>query len=1176
MNIKTIQTDNVLCVPIFTQALLVGSPTSKAKFSNINDNFALIENNPLGDKVQGDIFATSDTISAGIHLNWLLPHSLRKGIQKNQNEEPVYPKVPNRWVVTRLWSSLHADTAVNMKQWIVESNVLLEECDKESHNQQSLTFPYKEDPLTPYRFLGRSYAVGTAVEKANEYVEDLTALGYGDPLFPVMYPYHRNVFGFYDNLVLDDGTKLENASINYVVRGYYADQNLLLDSVDECIDRFGWLAPKDAVFPATIVLHGLLESIKWINFDTDYSESTYNKLTQPKIAVGNTSAEALAAISNQSIPNSEDLFTILLHNQIYDWTQINGVLNSEYKKHELRFEKSIEQKRYELKGLLAVSDQKDLSQNEQHLFRALQHHHNELKQLFFKLEDIRKNLYINWNKYMLTILNKVIIKPVDREKLIERYRLDIEASFSDIDAIIESFHHVEQVWKQTETELKDKLSDQYEIFQTVSDHYYEPNEPVVLLKNVSKGAQFKTLQTFQDEDRLKTRVLSDVLTAIDFRIKYKDIDYTFPIDLSSIIPSIDKNTLYLDILLEALLFSSLSIHAITQFVIAELNLSDISPTVYQSIKDQVTAFHLTIRQSCTENELNYPAPTTFTSYEYPWNPLVLACEVAFYPDEHLLDEYPSLDNWKLSYIDYEYIGEMYTSSNKAIITSKIITTPLITDHLQFMIKTQLGDDTLDHLGEINDLNIISQSINSFNEIFLMNELSIRFPPFVINEGDPRLAEKVAKQLDHFHYRRPLFNEFYSPIRAGFMRLDELRLIDTYGQCFDIDINKVAIAENMYCKKFAEANLIMMPPRFIQPTKLDINWLDAITGEHCNFNLSDSPVCGWIIPNYLDQSLLIYDKNGEMLGSLVVTGFEDEKIQWRNRPGSSEHSQKYFGVHAEALPAEMDKEMKKFIQEILRRNIESKEDVLTPLLKIMDKANGYEHPYEAVESSGLSLFIGQPLVLTRAHIALQQAGDMSAYISIDHNIKKPNPIKPSPVKHFNMPLIIGENSHLNDGTVGFFINNEKDTYSTLHICVEEDNLTSDYFNSNNQVLLQVEEVSEGCTISILSNPLSSVHFISGMLPIYDVSLPQQLVEKQLNKLYLTFFAGPLLIGVENFVTPISIIENRTWSYIHSNEKQEWVETNNIEPANGNAFLAKYPISIVEGWFKINLNEEKRDE
>src|SRR5690606_8252892 len=125
-----------------------------------------------------------------------------------------------------------------------------------------------------------------------------------------------------------------------------------------------------------------------------------------------------------------------------------------------------------------------------------------------------------------------------------------------------------------------------------------------------------------------------------------------------------------------------------------------------------------------------------------------------------------------------------------------------------------------------------------------------------------------------------------------------------------------------------------------------------------------------------------------------------------------------------------------------------------------------------------------------------------------------PIKPSPVKHFNMPLIIGENSHLNDGTVGFFINNEKDTYSTLHICVEEDNLTSDYFNRNNQVLLQVEEVSEGCTISILSNPLSSVHFISGMLPIYDVSLPQQLVEKQLNKLFLTFFAGPLLIGVEN--------------------------------------------------------------
>lgn len=81
--------------------------------------------------------------------------------------------------------------------------------------------------------------------------------------------------------------------------------------------------------------------------------------------------------------------------------------------------------------------------------------------------------------------------------------------------------------------------------------------------------------------------------------------------------------------------------------------------------------------------------------------------------------------------------------------------------------------------------------------------------------------------------------------------------------------------------------MMLPPRFMQPTWLDFNWIQARSGENCDFNLPDSPICGWMIPNYMDQSLLIYDEEGYMPGSLIVTAFDGDRVHWRNAPGTPE-------------------------------------------------------------------------------------------------------------------------------------------------------------------------------------------------------------------------------------------------------------------------------------------------
>ena len=47
----------------------------------------------------------------------------------------------------------------------------------------------------------------------------------------------------------------------------------------------------------------------------------------------------------------------------------------------------------------------------------------------------------------------------------------------------------------------------------------------------------------------------------------------------------------------------------------------------------------------------------------------------------------------------------------------------------------------------------------------------------------------------------------------------------------------------------------------------------------NDHPASNPICGWVVPNYLDNSLMIYAVEGQALGYI------DEGGQWRTFPGN---------------------------------------------------------------------------------------------------------------------------------------------------------------------------------------------------------------------------------------------------------------------------------------------------
>lgn len=114
-----------LIVPVHLDAWVVSSSNQQQLawyYANYENLGSFI--NPMP-----DAFDTSDTSKPeiGVHLHWALPDALTHGYKPapGSNEQFVFPKAPNRWLVTRFNTT--SDGKWQAKLWVVESDYLGED-----------------------------------------------------------------------------------------------------------------------------------------------------------------------------------------------------------------------------------------------------------------------------------------------------------------------------------------------------------------------------------------------------------------------------------------------------------------------------------------------------------------------------------------------------------------------------------------------------------------------------------------------------------------------------------------------------------------------------------------------------------------------------------------------------------------------------------------------------------------------------------------------------------------------------------------------------------------------------------------------------------------------------------------------------------------------------------------
>lgn len=417
---------------------------------------------------------------------------------------------------------------------------------------------------------------------------------------------------------------------------------------------------------------------------------------------------------------------------------------------------------------------------------------------------------------------------------------------------------------------------------------------------------------------------------------------------------------------------------------------------------------------------------------------------------------------------------------------------------------------------------LSQTLSGFNNALLMLRQTLQLPV-----ADPLgfpdykiFTNRVKEAVAGNNNLAPMPHNDFLPIRTGTMTIHKLRIIDSFGQGKDIAVNKFIKAESLSDK--IDVDAAWLPPRFVPPARVNFRWLSALSNNQVMNSLSN-PICGWLLANHLDNSVMVYDREGHMLGYI------DQQAVWRTAPGCPVNYQ----VDDITNP-HLRKIIKQFC--IAHDNNEevrnSKISFLQYFITATDNALENIHPETDNLHPEMALIMGKPLAVVRATIGLQlkegppiHHGWVQFLRDLERDTRSTNNFE-----NVQVPVRIGDRSQLNDGLIGYWI--EDDQYelgATFYT-------TGNPGNPDLQLTLQKAMAK---TLCMLVYAPGEVHATTGMLPVKAIHIPKEQYTPALKNMHITFLTAPVLTDKEQLALPLPKEMGYEWLWL-AKERFTWVE------------------------------------
>ncbi len=1099
----------------------------------------------------------------GMHLHFIVPHFLgRPGPNNLQTHPGTYPAAPNRWLVARNGGGLAE------QQWLIESDfVHAEEVDPD---EPVCVIPHAGAKQRPYRYMGRKTAYGhpgtqpgDSFKKLNN-GKPLTVLGYGGINFSSFYPNCAGVFGFYD----PEGQAGDD--LKYSVIGWNSEQedDLLrtiipeLTSSDTSMSREKLNGKLRNLFKLQLEVPDAepwpLRKFRTLFFgEIQADASPPTERSKLQVSVGNTGTEALSALLADKMSNGKPERST--HKNLFESQLESILLHSGLEHHTIDVGPKFHEARHR-QGFRAVTagqlwkitthhpdhidapaaDQPELPSELAGPLQSL-----NMAQMMFdrserKLITLRHQLYADWYRYMHARYPGIEGRGVFPDADHIQYFIETH-SFAELEATIESTGIINGYDETNnfrpridKTGKADRANAVLNAWQRVSDLISLENER----RRHHKASSFLALTMIDGPRYWEPRAPVLMIAGLD------------PANAESDGPPGDQ---YL-----------------TCPIIAFVGEADPVPADIADLREKV-------RHRIQPSQLSQQA----------WNPFLLDWEMdlvdtdlrhaggAFEPDGlkrnvALAERGPDFEQRP------EYVaGRLSVFSGSVIMSSharqslrrhirSLIEISLKKDHIKFTdhhgiddflrarsedVPALLHPDVLWEADptrnpletarlayqKLDEMHVVSQTLNGFHHACIMLKKVAQLPveePIGFAAAKAftgQVRELVANRRDS----SPLPAFDFNPIRSGGLKLNRLRLIDNFGLIHDIDPTVTGLVAAETLRDGSKRDKPFLPPRLSQPARLNFRWLSAHPvsadvdeyADHVDFHTTNdhpdtSPVCGWLMADYLDNSVAVFSAAGTALGSIKADG------TWDTPPWS------------ERAPDLAGDITNPYLFNTVSRLTGSK-TFLEAFLSATQNALEHIAPTNAHLFDTKWILMGRPMAVVRATISFELCGlpamDQSwpALLADLHNCDAGAPWTYAKRYRRNwtavkFPIRLGEHAQLNDGLVGYWI---EDAYGglgdpffapeTSAIAGEDPRIDA----TGHQTRWRSPDDAP-LNVTMLVDPRGVVHATTGLLPTKVISIPASHYLPVLRKFGLWFRTTPLLqpAPLPNAVAPGPLVLN----------------------------------------------------
>lgn len=1193
------------------------------------------------------------TLKAGVHLHWVLPKALNTSVKGTNGKE--FPAVPNRWLIQREGDN------IEHRSWIVESDFLWPE--KTGFGAGAISIPVPPDQLNgertqPFRFMGRQLPLEDWLREPynenREYWSDLmgkplTAMGWGTPSFDTFYPNCSSVFGFFDGEITAPIEK--EKKITYTLLGWYDDPSLsypnflnskeIVTTLEDLEKELKWILKKGkkttykGELPLNLMCYSRVELKADSHVESEKQDSFH-------ITIANSGTESVSVAIAENISDDAEekkRFEAQIEAILFGQKMINHQVDVGAKFNEMRHEKGFNAvpsgTSWTIKSFDLASDDKNpvtIPEIPEEIYVVL-HHLNSVQENYdriqFELEDLYKQLYADWCKYMVCAYPE----PGEKENLANMDLVKKHIERTSIETI---------EWKEGEL---GKLV-----------------LPEEVATNTGKLGKF---EVDQNDSSLATEIgrtyniLWDMLEKFNAKIAHKNVEkvlqraspprYWIPKDPVVLISGRkNKKNEESEIIKTPPLLKQEDAKGrstLNCFVVEKA----INPSKDKLLFDVQAAIDQI--DMCQPN--NGTTDGFFEPEGTPWHPFKLEWKSELFPAiGNPLDS--TSGEYSADYIDRNYIlaennvdfvdhfdanHSTGYSRSASIFSGFSYLTPTSGDELEKALSDfyTTNRDTSISLDDqhpavrvsyhgrdwIKSNNVLTQSMGGFNNALIQMHSMMRLPA-----NDPlgftdyrEFASRVRTFLPGGKGFGPDLLSDFHPMRAGAMKMLNLRIIDTFGRIATIPTETIGTSDLQ--KIGGQPSWIKLQPRLAVPARINFRFLATKKEEELREDPENSPICGWFLPNYLNSSIDVFSASGSALGSVDLNGNWEPAVQEGERVVTADledMSSKKINPH---LAKTVNWLMKCTQNDPPDRSTEKRGFFDTFLAEIEDTIDNI-YPEDASGKDALIMLVGRPLAVVRASLNIELKGlEPTSQLWADFRNELNGAKRTSRgLTAIKFPMRIGEFNQLNDSLVGFWketdasIENENFTINNSlsaqilnkerpdFVNWPEASLNAAYTLLKDRSLIHKQEfiqsIENGAglwedlkkegwileeekhskiqhysdataleqslqdpstVVTMLMEPHGRVHLTSGILPVKSIAIPSKYYNEALKKIEIAFLNTPLLTPRKRLQMLLPNETGYEWYWEQKDGKGHVIETGAAPKIRKNIFVIK--INALEG-------------